>query len=323
MDVLSDAITAMRTGRPHSARTRRHAPWGLRFAPFPAAGFHVVLQGMCWLFPPHGEPIALSAGDVVFLPHGHGHGLADSSTTPLSDVDSTALPEFRADRDQEGGTTALLCGAYLLDQARPHPLLAELPEVVHLPARIGRHPALRAAVDLLGAELTEPGPGADAALPALLDVLLLYLLRAWLADQAGQHDRHTGWVAALNDPVVAAALRGIHHDPGRQWTVQELGAHAGLSRAAFAKRFTALVGQPPLAYLTWWRMTLAAQLLRDSDVPLRTVAERTGYASEFAFAKAFKREYGTAPGRYRSDRSDRSARRDQPGPGAPASVSGG
>ncbi|MDG4863395.1 helix-turn-helix transcriptional regulator, partial [Streptomyces sp. T-3] len=87
--------------------------------------------------------------------------------------------------------------------------------------------------------------------------------------------------------------------PARPWTVEDLGARAGLSRAAFARRFTALVGQPPLAYLTWWRMTTAGRLLREADAPLRTVAEQAGYTSEFAFAKAFKREYGMAPGQYR------------------------
>jgi AraC-like DNA-binding protein len=105
--------------------------------------------------------------------------------------------------------------------------------------------------------------------------------------------------AALRDRGITAALQAIHGDPAGPWTVEELGRRAGLSRAAFARRFTMLVGQPPLAYLTWWRMTTAGRLLREDDVPLRTVAHRAGYASEFAFAKAFKREYGMAPGQYR------------------------
>ena len=134
-------------------------------------------------------------------------------------------------------------------------------------------------------------------MPALLDTLLLYLLRAWWLTECG--DRSTGWSAALRDPVVAGALRALHDDPARPWTVEELGALGGLSRAAFARRFTTLVGRSPLAYLTWWRMTTAGRLLRTADLPLRAVAERSGYSSEFAFAKAFKREYGVAPGQYR------------------------
>ncbi|WP_344548208.1 AraC family transcriptional regulator [Actinomadura fulvescens] len=200
---------------------------------------------------------------------------------------------------RSGGPRArMLCGAYSLDQARAHPLFAELPEVMHLPARVGRHPSLQGAIELLGRELDRETPlGGDAALPALLDLLLLYIVRAWYDDRPG--DTATGWAAALRDPAVAAALRGIHEQSERLWTVQSPAGHAGLSRAAFARRFTDLVGSPPLAYLTWWRMTMAARLLCDTDLPLRAVAARTGYTSEFAFARAFKREFGAAPGRYR------------------------
>jgi AraC-like DNA-binding protein len=192
----------------------------------------------------------------------------------------------------------MLCGAYLLDRSQPHPLLRELPELIHLPATIGRHPALRAAVDLLGQELEQERPGADAVLPALLDLLLLYILRAWLAGQSG-HAAPAGWPAALRDTSAAGALRAIHGSPARPWTVAELGSLAGLSRAAFARRFTALVGQPPLAYLTWWRMTLAARDLRDGSEPLSAIAKKAGYNSEYAFAHAFKRQRGIAPGHYR------------------------
>jgi AraC-like DNA-binding protein len=177
-------------------------------------------------------------------------------------------------------------------------LLNDLPEIVHLPARLGHHPELRAAVELLGGELQKFRLGGDAVVPALLDVLLLFVLRSWFEDQPEQ-DKATGWAAALRDPAITAALGGIHSDPARAWTVEELGAHAGLSRATFARRFTALIGQPPLTYLTWWRMTTATRLLRDSDAPLSTVAQRVGYTSEFAFANAFKREFGVAPGKYR------------------------
>jgi AraC-like DNA-binding protein len=313
MDVLSDAVAAMRTGRPHSARVQRPASFGRRFPPVEGAGFHVVLQGTCWLIPPAGEPIALGVGDVVFLPRGSGHGLADSPSTPLSEALVTPLVDVQLGHDDEsvpfdpgrsvgsGAGMVMLCGAYLLDRSRSHPLLGELPDVVHLPARVGRHPALRAAVDLLGAELERARPGADGVVPALLDLLLLYILRAWF-DEQSDHDTASGWAAALHDPSVAAALRAIHGDPGRPWTVAELGAQAGLSRAAFARRFTTLVGRPPLAYLTWWRMTIAARLLHDSDALLGAVARQVGYTSEFAFAHAFKREYGSAPGGFRRSR---------------------
>ncbi|MEU3508134.1 AraC family transcriptional regulator [Streptomyces longwoodensis] len=306
MDVLSDAVAAMRTGLPHSSRRDEYAPWGMRFEASEGAGFHVVLRGSAWLVPAGGRPLALGPGDVAFLPHGRGHALLSAPEAEPRDVrlgpDGRWPRPASPVRDPSAGPpdTVLLCGAYLLDRSRAHPLLTGLPEVVHLPATIGAHRSLRAAVDLLGAELEEARPGADTIVTSLLDTLLLYILRAWWEregqDGAGQP---SGWAAALADPAVAAALRAVHGDPAHPWTVEELGARGGLSRAAFARRFTALVGEPPLAYLTWWRMTTAGRLLRTDDLPLRTVARRTGYASEFAFAKAFKRAYGVPPGRYR------------------------
>lgn len=250
----------------------------------------MILRGGCRLLPTRGEPVELHAGDVVFLPRELGHGLADGPTTPL-------VPAGPHHVGGSGPESTMLCGAYLLDQTRLHPLLAELPDVMRIPAT-AEHPALRGAIELLCRELrAAPAPGAETATSALLDVLLLYILRAWY--ESRPENEATGWGVALRDPALMEALRGVHEHPAHPWTVQSLADRAGLSRAAFAQRFTATLGSPPLAYLTWWRMTTAARLLRDSDLPLRAVAERTGYTSEFAFAKAFKREFGTAPGRYR------------------------
>ncbi|MER6066259.1 AraC family transcriptional regulator [Streptomyces sp. NPDC001792] len=302
MDVLSDVVAAMRVGRPHSARTYKYAPWGLRWARSDEAGFHVVLRGSAWLVPQDGEPVALAPGDVVFLAHGLGHALVSEPGVPTQEV--RLLPDgtwsgVPPKEEREGcPDTVTLCGTYRLDRDRSHRLLAELPEVVHLPATVGSHRSLRAAVELLGMELQEQRPGTDAIVTSLLDTLLLYILRAWWEGERAA-GRARGWSAALADPAVAAALRAIHAEPSRAWTVAELGAAGGLSRAAFARRFTALVGEPPLSYLTWWRMTTAGRLLRSDDLSLRQVADRTGYTSEFAFAKAFKREYGVAPGQYR------------------------
>lgn len=298
MDVLSDVIAAMRTGRPHSARAERSGRWAVRHPAFAGAGFHIVLQGSCRLTPEGGTPADLGPGDVVFLPRGSAHALSDGSPGPLPDPAPAPLTGLR-DEIVPGSSVVMLCGAYLLDRARPHPLLGELPPVIHLPARAGQHPWLRSLVDLLGAELTRRRPGTDAIVPALLDALLTYLIRSCL-EQAPDRHPAAGWSAALTDPTITAALNCMHADPARRWTVAELADAAGLSRSAFARRFTTLTGRPPLAYLGWWRMTLAARLLRQSDAPLSALARQTGYTSEYAFANAFKREYGIAPGRYRT-----------------------
>ncbi|MEV0268981.1 AraC family transcriptional regulator [Hamadaea sp. NPDC050747] len=305
MDVLSDVISVMRTGRPRSAQVTWHAPWAQRFAGVPgSAGFQIILSGPCTLVEP--GPVVLAPGDVLLLPHGRGLTLADNASTPVTvpECESTGPPGERgavAVVGEPSGpgapATVTLCGAYELDRALTHPFLLSLPELIHLPAHLGRHPELRTVVDLLAAELAAPRLGGDAAVRALLDTLLLLILRSWVDDAAP--DTRTGWAAALRDPATVAALDAVHRDPARPWTVAALAAEAGLSRAPFARRFAELTGRPPLAYLTWWRMTLAARLLRQTDAPLHAIARRVGYGSEYAFTAAFKRQYASPPGRYR------------------------
>lgn len=298
MDLLSETVAAIRTGSPTSGMFLRHAPWGRHYPVVPGAGFHVVLEGSCWLLPSAGDPIALATGDVVFMPRGADHDLVDALGTPVTE---TARPGEPRELIGPGVRCVLLCGAYEIGTRRGHPLLADLPEFVHLPARLGSCPSLRSAVDLLSAEVSAPTLGSDAAIPALLDTLLLFLLRAWFA---GRSHRGTGWAAALADPAVATALRAVHENPAHPWTIPELAERAGVSRATLARRFTATIAESPLAYLTRWRLLTATRLLRDSDAPLSVIAGKVGYTSEFAFAKAFKREYGIAPGRYRRGADD-------------------
>lgn len=329
MDVLGDAVATMRTGEARAARAEWYAPWGQRFAPGPGAGFLVLLEGPCWLIPDEGDPVELGVGDVVFMPHGGGHALADDPSRALAAPSCDPMDEGsrfeeryaapaagrRAAAEDARGRTVTLCGAYRLDRSRAHPLLDDMPAYVHLPARGEARPELRAAVELLGAEIGRGRQGEAVVVPALLDVLLLYILRAWSEDGRTHGESITGWAAALGDPAVRGVLDAIHREPGAAWTVESLGRRAGLSRAAIARRFTALTGRPPLAYLTWWRMTLAARLLRESDAPVAKVAEHVGYTSEFAFARAFGREHGMPPGAYRR------ARAAVPGPRSEAASS--
>jgi AraC-like DNA-binding protein len=314
MDVVSDAISAVHLGHPWFHRVRTSGSWCTRLDPYDGAGFHVVLKGSCWLLTDGGTPVSLGVGDAVLLPHGTGHVIADSpvdatvaaqKAVPFEQWLAETGPRARPDRDG----TEMLCGKYWLDCSRMHPLMAELPEVVHIPSRVGSHLELRAAIDLLAGELDEVRPGSCVALPNLLDLLLVYMIRSWMTETTSG-----AWPGALGDPVTAAALRAMHSKPAAQWSNDRLAAEAGVSRPTLARRFTTRVGRPPMAYLAWWRVILAATLLRDTKETLATIADRVGYGSPYALSHAFEREFGTTPGRYRAQATGRSAFAANPQP---------
>jgi AraC-like DNA-binding protein len=199
--------------------------------------------------------------------------------------------------DGAGPVTGLLCGGYLLDTGPGHPLTTVLPPVVHVAAGQARGTGLAAAVELLSDEVDRADPGAGAVITALVELLFVYVLRVWLAEHGTTTD---GWVGALYDPVVGDALARIHNEPDRPWSVVSLARAVGVPRTTFSRRFVSLTGQAPMAYVTSWRMSLACRLLREERHPLREIARRVGYDSEFAFARAFKRAVGQAPGQYRA-----------------------
>jgi AraC-like DNA-binding protein len=302
MDVLGDIVAIARTGPATSLRVEVRSPWAIHIPRRLGPTFHVLLQGTCSLSPADGSaPLALKPGDIVLLPRGQGHVLADDPATPpvdvpcLEDANTSAIPTLEL--GGQGARSLLLSGGYRLDYELQHPLLATLPDVLHIPADPGYHGSLRSAMSLLGDELERDRPGASAVVPALVDALFPLIVRAWL-DNAPDPSTES-WHAALGDTAVGAALERLHDSPRRAWTVASLAGEVGLSRAAFARRFSAAVGEPPLAYLTRWRMILAGRMLRDTDLTLAAVAHHVGYSAEFAFAKAFKRDYGVAPGAYR------------------------
>jgi AraC-like DNA-binding protein len=317
VDLLSDVITTMRVGLPSAARATVGTS-GWSFAGYHGVGFHIVLEGQCWLVTERGEQRWLGAGDVVLLPHGTSHALAFGRAEPPTADEISGFRSFEQLKSVDniharisdptprpaGAGTDVLCGKYRCDPARTHPLVREMPDVVHIRPRLGRHAGLRSAVELLAGEAGSAEGGAELLATSLLDAIFVYLLRAWLDDRAEGHAdaRPGGWRAALADPLCRSVLHAMHSDPSRPWSIQALSQYAGVSRATLARRFPALVGQSPMAYLTWWRMTTATRLLRTGDAPLEEIASQVGYASAFAFAHAFKREFGVAPGRFRTSR---------------------
>ena len=300
-DVLSDVLAVTRLGATVLAQAELVAPFGLAVDPMSEAAIHIVQRGMCWRRAQGGRrPTRLSQGDLVMV-CGAGHAIMDSPSTPVLPYAEVLrnmprrLEKLPAHRRDE--TTVVLCGKYLFEHRGPHPLISLLPTVIHLRAHeTERHPQLPPLLSLLRMEAMQPGSGSELVVPRLMDTLLIFVVRAWLE---GQPVGAGGWFGALRDPAIARALSLIHETPSDPWQVESLAKRVGQSRATFSRRFHELVGEPPLAYVTRWRMCLAAKLLSDSSRSLEEIACVVGYESAAALSKAFKRQYRVAPAHFR------------------------
>jgi AraC-like DNA-binding protein len=296
-DVLGQVLERSRLRGQIYCRTVARAPWGLRFPARSETVLHLVMAGTCVLL--HGsERVALGPGDVVLLPGGPGHVMADSPRSPRRPL-ADWLTGWRGGPMQLGGDgleTVVLCGVFTSDVPTLSPVLRLLPARIHLRGADEAARALAPTLSLLDREYQRAERGVSVVLSRLLDVLLVQILRAW-ADK--QEPGDAGWIGALRDPILARALGLMHENPGHAWEMGELSRSCGTSRPTLARRFAAEVRQSPHAYLTQLRMHEAAGLLRETDDSLGAIAERVGYSSEFAFNRAFHRELGTPPGAYR------------------------
>lgn len=298
MDVLTDVLDTLRFRSTLYCRVELGSPWSLHFAPTRAASFHVIERGAGWLaLDGEREPIRISDGDMIVLTNGAGHRISDErDAEPIVTIelgrDAPESPELRCYAGT-GDTTILLCGIFDLEQRRGHPLLSVLPPLIHLKGSDRRiAPWLGTTLQFLASEVAESRLGRDTLVRRLTDMLFIQVVRAWAESEA----RHAhGWLAALHDPQIGAALQLVHRFPERDWTVAALAAAVHMSRSAFAAQFTSLIGEPPLRYLRRWRMQRAIDLLRHTDTPLSSIAATVGYSSEAAFSQVFKREVGCAP----------------------------
>jgi len=290
-------------------------PWGVALNAVPGAAFHAVTDGLAWLRIPGRPDTRLMPGDVVLLPTGLAYILASApgaATVPFDHLAAEhALAAGQDLRLGAGpGQTRILCASYHQDPAVTVPLLTLLPDMLHIPARQAGAD-LDTTLRLLAGEISRPQPGASAVLDRIVDILLVQLLRAWL-DTAAAPDRAASWLSALTDPIAGPALAALHTQPGRDWTIPSLATAIGVSRATLARRFPAQVGCTPAAYLTRWRMDLAAVRLRDTDDTVGAIAKSLGYTSEYAFNRAFTRDRHIPPGRYRTHSRDDNGRIRQP-----------
>jgi AraC-like DNA-binding protein len=287
-------------------RSELTAPWGLTLPPMPAyLWFHVVTAGRLWLQAGDGEARLLGPGDLALVPHGEGHVLrsdAEADAPGILDLERELVSErYEILRHGGGGSpTALVCGAVRFDHPAARNLVEILPPIVHLEAG-GEAQAerTRAVLALMAAEARELRPGGEAVITRLADILVIQALRAWLESDPGAR---VGWLGALQDRQIGPAIALIHREPARAWTVASLADELAMSRSAFAARFTELVGEPAMAYVTRWRMQMAVGALRDEGTSVAELADRLGYRSEAAFSRAFKRVVGVAPGVVRRER---------------------
>jgi AraC-like DNA-binding protein len=306
-----DAVAGLLDG-PHARdafllRSSMAPPWSLLVQDRAPLTVVAVVRGEAWVLSAGEDAVRLAAGDVAVLRGPEPYVVADDADTAPQAVIHPGQRCTAPDGGPSGvmgpqgvrtwgnapeGPTLLVTGTYQLHSEVSQRLLSALPGLVVVPGHSWDNPL----VPYLADEIAKDQPGQEAVLDRLLDLLLIAVLRAWLARPDAEAP---GWYRAHGDPIVGPALQLIHHQPAHPWTVASLAAETGVSRAALARRFHDLVGEPPMTFLTSWRLTLAADLLREPDATVGSVARQVGYGSSFALSTAFKRVRGVTPQQHR------------------------
>jgi AraC-like DNA-binding protein len=308
MDAVAGLLDGPRAREAFLLCASMDAPWSLRIEDEAPLEISVVVRGQAWAIPDDGDPVCLTRGDVVIARGPDHYTVADDpATVPRAvilpgqrcvtltgeDLQEKWRLGVRTWGNAVDGETLMITGAYQLDGEVSDRLLRVLPSVLVLRDDEWDSPV----IPLLTAEIVKDEPGQEAVLDRLLDLLLIAVLRAWFARPEAETP---AWYRASSDPVIGHALRLLHHNPAHPWTVAELARETGLSRAALARRFTELVGEPPMSFLTSWRIALAADLLLEPGATVGSVAHQVGYSSPFALSTAFKRIRGVSPQQHRT-----------------------
>lgn len=292
MDPLSDIIAVLRPHTIVSKPISGSGKWGVRYGAYGMPGYALVLEGGCWLTLEGRSPVRLDAGDFVLLPATPAFEMASHpemacvagtpSSRPIQYGDPDGAPDLR-----------LLGGSFQIERANAPLLLSLLPAMIHLRAAEIDTRGLSRIVSLIVEESAGDRPGADMVLQRLLEIMLIEVLRGEAISGEGVR---AGLLAGLRNPGIAKALRAIHGDVRRRWTVAGLAGIAGMSRSTFAERFADTVGCGPIEYLARWRMAIAKDVLSRGGTSLDTLAHEIGYESASAFSTAFRRQIGHAPG---------------------------
>ncbi|MER7823037.1 AraC family transcriptional regulator [Streptomyces sp. NPDC096097] len=312
MDMLAGLLAGPQARGAFLQKSVLNPPWSMRIEDRAPLSVVTMVQGSAWLLPddPDAEPVRIDPGDVALVRGPAPYTVSDLPDTPVqitvgpdqrcstpegvdvSDSMALGVRTWGASRP-DAGAAVMLSGTYQAPGEVGGRLLSALPTILVRPAGT----ADSTLITLLASEISREEPGQEVVLDRLLDLLLIGVLRAWLAAPGSGTP---GWFRAQGDPVVGPALRLLHESPAHGWTVEELAVRVGVSRASLARRFTELVGEPPVGYLTGWRLALAADHLREPDATVEKVARKVGYSSAFALSAAFKRVRGVSPREFRA-----------------------
>ena len=301
-DPVSDALRTLNVRSTVFCLSDLGEPWGFRVEGAGIAKFHLVLAGGGWLTVDDRPPLWAGGGDLVVLPHGHAHTMSDGPDSAVTALDNLLAEHPVDERSRvrlggDGPRTRLLCGGFGLADTGQEPTLQLLPDVLRLEGEaIAATAWLSPLLAMLEAEAATGQAGSGAVLAKIADVCLTQALRVWLvgAERAGLLE--TG---QLQDAPIGRAVTAIRARPAEPWSLDTLGRLAGLSRSAFASRFRAVTGEPPMRYVAKTRLSLAAGYLATSRRSIYEIAVLSGYDNESTLSKAFRREFGLPPGRYR------------------------
>ena len=304
-DALSEILQDLRLAKADYGRSELTAPWGLSVPYKNGVRFHFVVEGAVTLWLDKHEPMRLETGDVVLLPHGTAHVIADSERARIASVDSLHSEligdaVYRLSGGGGGKRTLLVCCTIGFEGPTAHPLLELLPNCLLVRKADQSDPSLPTLLDIMAREVSKTRIGAATVMARLADVVVTLIIRAWIETRRTDLQ---GWLAGVRDPNIGLALAQIHRKPGHPWTVESLASAAGLSRSLFAERFTALMGQTPARYLLQWRIRLATMWIESQRMTVSEAAGRLGYASDAAFSRAFKRVVGAPPSDVRKRRA--------------------
>jgi len=301
-DPVAEALHTLQMSGAFYSRASFSAPWGMELPAMPGhLMFHVMTSGECWIESDGMHPMKLEAGDFALIPHGGGHTLVGEPGARVTSLWDTRrdLVTDRYELLEHGGggePATMICGAVRLDHPAARHLVDMLPPAIHLASSGStQNQWMQSTVQLICHEAAELRPGGESVLTRLADLLVVQAIRVWIESEEATQ----GWMHALKDRDIGGALRLMHRHPEREWSVESLAAESHMSRSAFSRRFTALVGSSPLAYLTQWGMQLAVTWLQSGEVRVADLPQRLGYSSEAAFSRAFKREVGVSPGSVR------------------------